>query len=51
MHGFTYTNGAFAQIDVDGGSTATMILHIENNKNVVGNAIDAAGESHGIIGK
>jgi uncharacterized membrane protein len=51
MHGFTYTNGAFAQIDVGGGSTATMILHIENNKNVVGNAIDAAGESHGIIGK
>jgi uncharacterized membrane protein len=50
-HGFTYANGTYTQIDVGGGATATAILHIENNKNVVGYAIDAAGESHGIIGK
>ena len=50
-HGFTYANGTYTQIDVGGGTTATTILRIENNKNVVGRAIDAAGESHGIIGK
>jgi hypothetical protein len=50
-HGFTYANGSYTQIDVGGGTTATTILRIENNKNVVGYAIDAAGESHGIIGK
>jgi len=50
-HGFTYTNGTYTQIDVGGGTRATTILRIENNKNVVGYAIDSAGEAHGIIGK
>lgn len=50
-HGFTYTNGTYTQIDVGGGTRATTILRIENNKNVVGYAIDSVGEAHGIIGK
>jgi len=50
-HGFTETAGAFNQIDVGGGTTATGIYRVENNNNVVGSAIDSAGESHGIIGR
>lgn len=51
LHGFTYIDGVFSQVDVGGGTTATTLWRIKNNKNVVGYAKDSLGENHGIIGK
>jgi probable HAF family extracellular repeat protein len=50
FHGFTYSGGLFNQVDVLGGTTATLLIRIKNNGAVVGFAYDSLNESHGIIG-
>ena len=50
FHGFTYSDGVFNQVDVQGGTTDTFLIRIKNNGAVVGFAYDSLGESHGLIG-
>ena len=50
FHGFTFSDGVFNQVDVQGGTTDTFLIRIKNNGAVVGFAYDSLNESHGIIG-